>query len=107
MRAIGIILAGGKRSTLGVLTKQRNVAAMPVGGSYRAIDFALSNLSNSGIKKVAVIAQYSARSLADHIGSSKWWDFGRKKSGLFYLHLPCWIKILMVIKGQRIPFFKI
>lgn len=83
MRAIGIILAGGKRNSLGVLTKQRNVAAMPVGGSYRSIDFALSNLSNSGIKKVAVISQYSARSLSDHIGSSKWWDFGRKKSGLF------------------------
>ncbi len=83
MRAIGIILAGGKRNTLGVLTKQRNLAAMPVGGSYRAIDFALSNLSNSGIKKVAIIAQYSARSLADHISSSKWWDFGRKKTGLF------------------------
>ena len=83
MRAIGIILAGGKRNTLGVLTKQRNVAAMPIGGSYRSIDFALSNLSNSGIKKVAVISQYSGRSLADHIGSSKWWDFGRKKTGLF------------------------
>ena len=83
MRAIGIILAGGKRNSLGVLTKQRNVAAMPIGGSYRAIDFALSNLSNSGIKKVPVISQYSARSLADHIGSSKWWDFGRKKTGLF------------------------
>lgn len=83
MRAIGIVLAGGKRSTLGVLTKQRNVAAMPIGGSYRSIDFVLSNLSNSGIKKVAVISQYSARSLADHIGSSKWWDFGRKKTGLF------------------------
>ncbi len=83
MRAIGIILAGGKRNSLGVLTKQRNAAAMPIGGSYRAIDFALSNLSNSGIKKVAVISQYSARSLADHVGSSKWWDFGRKKTGLF------------------------
>lgn len=83
MRAVGIVLAGGKRTTLGVLAKQRNVAAMPIGGSYRSIDFALSNLSNSGIKKVAVISQYSARSLADHIGSSKWWDFGRKKTGLF------------------------
>lgn len=83
MRAVGIILAGGKRNTLGVLTNHRNVAAMPIGGSYRSIDFALSNLSNSGIKKVAVISQYSARSLADHISSSKWWDFGRKKTGLF------------------------
>lgn len=84
MRAIGIVLAGAKRPTLGVLTKQRNAAAMPIGGSYRSIDFALSNLSNSGIKKVAVISQYSARSLSDHIGSSKWWDFGRKKTGLFF-----------------------
>lgn len=83
MKAVGIVLAGGKRSTLGVLTEQRNLAAMPVGGSYRAIDFALSNLSNSGIKKVAVISQHNTRSLMDHISSSKWWDFGRKKTGLF------------------------
>lgn len=83
MKAIGIILAGGKRNSLGALTKQRNASAMPIGGTYRAIDFALSNLSNSGIKKVAVVSQYNSRSLADHISSSKWWDFGRKKTGLF------------------------
>lgn len=83
MKALGIVLAGGKRGTLGVLTEQRNLSAMPVGGSYRAIDFALSNFSNSGIKKVAVISQHNTRSLMDHISSSKWWDFGRKKTGLF------------------------
>lgn len=83
MKAVGIVLAGGKGNALGVLTEQRNVVAMPVGGSYRAIDFVLSNFSNSGIKKVAVISQHNTRSLADHISSSKWWDFGRKKTGLF------------------------
>lgn len=85
MKAIGIILAGGKRNALGELTNKRNLAAMPVGGSYRAIDFAMSNLSNSGIKKVAIIGQHNTRSLSDHISSSKWWDFGRKKTGLFLL----------------------
>lgn len=83
MKAVGIVLAGGKRNALGALTMQRNVAAIPIGGSYRAIDFALSNLSNSGIKKVAVISQHNTRSLTDHISSSKWWGFGRKKTGLF------------------------
>lgn len=85
MKAIGIVLAGGKRSSLDELTYNRNVAAMPIGGSYRAIDFVLSNLSTSGIKKVAVISQHSTGSLTDHISSSKWWDFGRKKTGLFVL----------------------
>lgn len=83
MKALGIVLAGGKRNTLGDLTAQRNVAAVPVGGTYRAMDFVLSNLSNSGIKKVAIIAQHNTRSLTDHISSSKWWGFGRKKTGLY------------------------
>ena len=56
---------------------------MPVAGSYRSIDFALSNMSNSKIQKVAVITQYNARSLNEHLSSSKWWDFGRKQGGLF------------------------
>lgn len=83
MKAIGIILAGGKYQGLGPLIERRNVAATPIGSCYRAIDFTLSNMSNSGIKKVAVIAQHNTRSLTDHLSSSKWWDFGRKKSGLF------------------------
>lgn len=83
MRAIGIILAGGNNERLGQLTKPRATSAMPVGSSYRAIDFPLSNMVNSGINKVAVITQYNSRSLHDHLASSKWWDFGRKKGGLF------------------------
>lgn len=83
MRAIGIVLAGGNSSRIKELTVKRAIAAMPVGGSYRAIDFALSNMSNSHIQKLAVITQYNAKSLNEHLNSSKWWDFGRKQGGLF------------------------
>lgn len=83
MRALGIILAGGKNERLKKLTYERALAAMPIAGSYRAIDFALSNMTNSGINKVAVVTQYNSRSLIEHLSSSKWWDFGRKHGGLF------------------------
>mgnify|MGYP000479110191 CR=1 FL=1 len=63
MRAVGIILAGGNNNKMRELTQRRAVAAMPIAGSYRAIDFALSNMSNSHIQKVAVLTQYNARSL--------------------------------------------
>ncbi len=83
MRAIGIILAGGNSSRMGELSAKRAIAAMPVTGSYRAIDFSLSNMTNSNIQKVAVFTQYNSRSLNEHLNSSKWWDFGRKQGGLF------------------------
>ncbi len=83
MRAIGIILAGGNNHRMKELSAKRAVGAMPIAGSFRAIDFALSNMSNSHIQKVAVFTQYNARSLNEHLSSSKWWDFGRKQGGLF------------------------
>ena len=83
MRAIGIILAGGNSNRMGELSAKRAVAAMPVTGSYRAIDFSLSNMTNSHIQKVAVFTQYNSRSLNEHLNSSKWWDFGRKQGGLY------------------------
>ena len=45
MRAVGIILAGGNSNKMRELTHKRAVAAMPIAGSYRAIDFALSNMN--------------------------------------------------------------
>ena len=72
MKAIGIVLAGGNNRMMRELTNKRAIASMPVAGSYRAIDFALSNMSNSHIQKVAVITQYNARSLNEHLSSSKW-----------------------------------
>ena len=83
MRAIGIILAGGNNKKMKELSYKRAVAAMPIAGSYRAIDFALSNMTNSHVQKVAVLTQYNAKSLNEHLSSSKWWDFGRKQGGLF------------------------
>ncbi len=83
MKAIGIILAGGNSERLKTLCKVRAIAAMPVAAAYRAIDFTLSNMSNSSINKVAVITQYNSRSLQDHLSSAKWWDLDRKEGGLY------------------------
>ena len=83
MKAVGIILAGGSSNRLKELTKKRAAAAMPIAGSYRAIDFVLSNMSNSRVSKVAVLTQYNSRSLNEHLSSAKWWDFGRKQGGLY------------------------
>ena len=68
---------------MGELSRKRAVCAMPIAGSYRSIDFTLSNMSNSHIQKVAVLTQYNASSLNEHLSSSKWWDFGRKQGGLY------------------------
>lgn len=83
MRAIGIILAGGNNKRMRELSNKRAISAMPIAGSFRAIDFALSNMSNSHVQKVAVLTQYNSRSLNQHLSSSKWWDFGRKQGGLY------------------------
>ena len=82
MRAIGIILAGGNNNRMRELSDKRAIAAMPVAGSYRSIDFALSNMANSHIQKVAVLTQYNARSLNEHFSSSKW-CYGRRSSSRF------------------------
>ena len=83
MRAVGIVLAGGNSNRLAELSNKRAVAAMPIAGGYRSIDFALSNMSNSHVQKIAVLPQYNARSLNEHLNSAKWWDFGRKQGGMF------------------------
>ena len=83
MRAIGIVLAGGNSKRMRELSNKRAISAMPVAGSYRSIDFVLSNMTNSHIQNVAVFTQYNSRSLNEHLSSSKWWDFGRKQGGLY------------------------
>lgn len=80
---MGIILSGGRNIKLKELSTPRASPAIPVGGKYRAIDFVLSNMVNSGITNVGVITQYSFRSLMDHLGSGKEWDLDRKTDGLF------------------------
>ncbi len=80
---LGIIQTGGNNSKLKDLSANRSTSAVPVGGKYRAIDFVLSNMVNSGISNIAVITQYNFRSLMDHLGSGKEWDLDRKTGGLF------------------------
>jgi glucose-1-phosphate adenylyltransferase len=64
---LGIVLAGGAGKRLMPLTADRAKPAVPFGGSYRLIDFALSNLINSGLRRVAVLTQYKSHSLDRHI----------------------------------------
>ena len=87
MRAIGIVLAGGNSKRMRELSNKRAVAAMPVAGSYRSIDFALSNMTNSHIQNVAVLHSIIP-GLKPAPSSSKWWDFGRKQGGLLYSPHP-------------------
>ena len=75
------VLAGGRVEDMGVLTQQRAKAALPVAGSYRFIDFAMSNLAASGIERVGVISQYRPSSLMDHVGMGEAWGLiGRGRS---------------------------
>jgi len=80
---MGIILTGGKSNKLKELAEFRSNAAVPIGGKYRAIDFVLSNMVNSGITYVGILTQYNFRSLMDHLGSGKEWDLDRRNEGLF------------------------
>jgi glucose-1-phosphate adenylyltransferase len=66
-RVAAVILAGGKGQRLEPLTRDRAKPAVPFGGIYRIIDFALSNCVNAGLKKISVLVQYRSRSLNRHI----------------------------------------
>lgn len=81
---LGIIDATTHMEDLEELTAHRTLAALPIGGRYRLIDFVLSNMVNSGIGSVAIFPKYQYRSLMDHLGSGKNWDLDRKRDGLFF-----------------------
>jgi glucose-1-phosphate adenylyltransferase len=66
-RILGIVLAGGAGTRLAPLTDDRAKPAVPFGGLYRLVDFALSNLVNSGIRRICVLTQYKSHSLDRHI----------------------------------------
>ena len=66
-RVLGIVLAGGEGKRLMPLTADRAKPAVPFGGSYRLIDFVLSNLVNAGFARIAVLTQYKSHSLDRHV----------------------------------------
>lgn len=72
-KTLALILAGGRGSRLQHLTEWRAKPAVPFGGKFRIIDFPLSNCVNSDIRQIAVLTQYKAHSLIQHI--QKGWSF--------------------------------
>ncbi len=83
--AFGLIISGNEEQELRDLTMIRSIAAVPIAGRYRVIDFYLSNLVNSGVNNVGVITYRNYHSLMDHISGGVEWDLSRKRDGLFML----------------------
>ena len=82
MNAAGIIFSNLHDNDITELTRQRTMASIPFACRYRFIDFALSNMVNSGITNISVIARYNYHSLMDHIGNGKDWDLARRTGGI-------------------------
>lgn len=82
---MGIIYTGESDARLRELTMTRAIAALPVAGRYRVIDFLVSSMVNGGIRNVGVIMQKNYHSLMDHLGSGKEWDLHGKNEGLHIL----------------------
>ncbi len=85
--ALAVILAGGKGARLEPLTRDRAKPAVPFGGAYRIIDFALSNCLNSGLRKMLILTQYKAMSLDRHINIG-WRKFLCRELGEFIDVVP-------------------
>jgi glucose-1-phosphate adenylyltransferase len=86
-QTLAVVLAGGKGSRLEPLTRDRAKPAVPFGGAYRIVDFALSNCLNSGIRKMLVLTQYKAMSLDRHINLG-WRHFFCRELGEFIDVVP-------------------
>ncbi len=84
---LSVVLAGGKGSRLEPLTRDRAKPAVPFGGNYRIIDFALSNCLNSGIRRMLVLTQYKAMSLDRHINLA-WQHYFCRELGEFIDVVP-------------------
>jgi glucose-1-phosphate adenylyltransferase len=85
-KTLVLILAGGEGSRLKNLTAWRAKPAVPFGGKYRIVDFALSNCVNSGLRRVGVLTQYKSHSLIRHLQRA--WSFMRAEIGEFVEILP-------------------
>lgn len=82
---VGVIFSSINEENVPELTKVRSIGSIPFGGRYRLVDFALSNMVNSGITTVGMITKSNYQSLMDHLGSGKYWDLARKEGGLILL----------------------
>ena len=82
MTVAGLIFSNIHDASLSELTARRTMASVPFGCRYRLIDFPLSNMVNSGITKIGIIAHNNYQSLLDHIGTGKDWDLARRSGGI-------------------------
>ena len=82
MAVAGLIFSNIHNAEIPELTSVRTMASLPFGCRYRLIDFPLSNMVNSGITKVGIIAHNNYQSLMDHIGTGKDWDLARRSGGI-------------------------
>ena len=82
---LAMILAGGKGSRLGVLTKDQAKPGLLFGGKYRIIDFPLSNCRNSGIDTVGILTQYQPLELNWYIGNGSSWNLDSNRGGTYVL----------------------
>ncbi len=85
-RILAMILAGGKGERLYPLTEHRAKPAVPFGGICRLIDFALSNMVNSGIHQIYILTQYKAHSLLRHLQQG--WTVTHPNNGYFIMPVP-------------------
>ena len=69
-RILGFVLAGGEGTRLRPLTRERAKPALGFAGGYRLIDFVLSNLVNSGVDPIYVLAQYKPESVLEHVAAA-------------------------------------
>jgi glucose-1-phosphate adenylyltransferase len=84
--ALAVIMAGGRGERLRDLTAHRCKPATPFGGKFRIVDFVLSNCVNSGIRQIAILTQYKAQSLIQHV--QRGWSYLRGEFGEFVEVLP-------------------
>jgi glucose-1-phosphate adenylyltransferase len=84
-RVLVLVLAGGAGGRLELLTDNRAKPAVPFGGVYRLIDFALSNCEHSQIADVWVSVQFHPTSLSEHLANGRPWDLDRTSGGLMTL----------------------
>jgi glucose-1-phosphate adenylyltransferase len=85
-KVLAMIMAGGKGERLMPLTEQRSKPSVPFAGTYRIVDFVLSNFINSGIQAMYVLVQYRSQSLIEHLRRS--WRFGGANRQTFITVVP-------------------
>lgn len=82
---LGFVFAGTLDHKIPELAASRTTASIPIGGKYRLIDFVLSNMSNSGVNNIGIVAKKNFLSLTDHVGNGSAYDLSKRRSSLTLL----------------------